>query len=410
MNGLRVLLVGPYPPPYGGIASHLTNLIPGLKQRGVDDVAVVSFGLNDVALQESGATVHRIKSRQRVLQTMVRHARTVSITLSELSHWRLGRRKLLSESVRAASIASIARQHNSNVVSFYQTDESLALLPLRRLWNQRVGIVLTVLGEAYDTPQFFESRKVQVGQLLSAADVRLSSSLHCARSFQKIGLQHPIEAIYYGVDLERFENGEKGKQWRQQRRFEPHDAVALFLGRFTEEMGIDCLLEVIPKLLDANPRLRFVLAGAKGPFSAPANDVSQHFPDRVVILNDVPFDTLPALYAASDIVLAPTRDQHACMGMSIKEAMAASRPVIGSDAGGIPEAIVEGETGFLVPLASDKRVDRRQLTTAIETLTRNPERRAAMGSAARRRAEELFSNEKTVDRILSVFASVQPRS
>jgi len=405
-----VLLVGPYPPPYGGIASHFSNLIPGLKKRGVEDVAVVSFGLKHSDSEETGAIVHRIHVKKRAARTAVTHPKIVATTFRELADWHLGSRKLLAEAVRAAVVARIAARHRSNVVSFYQGDESLALLPLTRIWKRRIGTVLTVFGEVYDAPQFFEPRRVQVGRLLTAADARLSSSLHCARSFSQLGLEHGIEAVYYGVDLDRFRSEDDRLPYRQQHGFQSDDVVVLFVGRFTEDMGIDCLLEIVPSMLKANPALRFLLAGAKGPFTGPARDLSDRLPGKVVILSDVPSATLHAVYAACDIVVTPTRDQHACMGMSIKEAMAASRPVIGSHAGGIPEAIVDQETGFLVPLASDRRIDRGLLVKAIDTLTRNPELRVVMGRAARRRAEELFSNEKTVDRVLSVFASVQPRT
>jgi starch synthase len=96
------------------------------------------------------------------------------------------------------------------------------------------------------------------------------------------------------------------------------------------------------------------------------------------------------------------------MGMSIKEAMAASRPVIGSDAGGIPEAIVHGQTGLLVPLDASRHVDGDALFAAIEQLASDHVGRAAMGAAARRRACDIFSMDRTIDRMGEIFLAARP--
>jgi glycosyltransferase involved in cell wall biosynthesis len=96
------------------------------------------------------------------------------------------------------------------------------------------------------------------------------------------------------------------------------------------------------------------------------------------------------------------------MGMSIKEAMAASRPVIGSLAGGIPEAIVDEETGFLVPLDATRHIDASQLLDRIERLVVDADLRTGMGEAARRRAEAMFSMERTIDRMGEIFVAAMP--
>ena len=407
---LRVLLVGPYPPPFGGVASHLVNLIPGLVARGAEDVCVVSFGNATGRDQKNGATIYRVNARTAAPRALVRRPRITTQTLASLLGWRLGPAGLAREAVKASVIAHVAMVHRSNVVAFYQSNLSLPLLPLRRLWGSRVGVILTVLGGIYDAPDFFEPRRARVGELLAAADARLSSSLHCARSFQELGLHHEIEAVYWGVDLDRFVNDSGGGTFRVQHGVAPTDTMVVFMGRFSEDMGLDAVLEVIPGLLASDSTLKFVLAGSRGPIEEAAASIARDHAGRVVILNNVPFSVQPALYAAADIVLAPTRDQHACMGMSIKEAMAAARPVIGSDAGGIPEAIVDGVTGVLVPLGGDRRIDLRRLVEAIGTLAGDCAIRESMGRAARARAEAIFANEKTVDRIFAVMSAICPDS
>ena len=86
---------------------------------------------------------------------------------------------------------------------------------------------------------------------------------------------------------------------------------------------------------------------------------------------------------AFDVVTVPSHVEP--MGNATIEAMAAGRPVVGSEVGGIPESVLNNETGLLVPPASP-----RDLADAVEQLVRSPELRDTLGSAGRRRATEVF--------------------
>jgi glycosyltransferase involved in cell wall biosynthesis len=86
------------------------------------------------------------------------------------------------------------------------------------------------------------------------------------------------------------------------------------------------------------------------------------------------------------------------------EAMAAARPVVASDIGGLSEILAPGETGLLVAPG-----DAVQLTDAIARLLDDPALRARMGRAARERVE-LFSPERIVPRIVDVYTTVSRRT
>lgn len=91
----------------------------------------------------------------------------------------------------------------------------------------------------------------------------------------------------------------------------------------------------------------------------------------------------PRIVQAFDIIAVPSHEEP--LGNATLEAMAAGRPVVGTRVGGIPEMIVEGETGLLVP-----RSDPAALADAIGSLVRDPQLRAQMSAAARRRAHQTF--------------------
>lgn len=408
-SGLRLLIVGPYPPPFGGIASHLTMLIPGLKARGAEDIAVVSFCDEDGVETIDGGTLYRFSPRRHGGRLL--HPKTwrmAAATASALAGTRLGVQRRIAEATRAALIDEVATRHRSTVVSFYQSDVSLAMVPCSNVWGSRRRLVLTVFGECYDNPAFFAGQTSFLQDFFARPSAVVSSSNHCARSFLKYGVSRPIEAVYYGIDLDRFAASEPRDGYRAELGVTSDELLITYMGRFNEEMGLGRVLAIGPALLQRFPQAKLLLAGAKGPLGATAASFAASFPGRVHVVHDVPFALQPSIYAASDIVLAPSADQHACMGMSIKEAMAASKPVIGSDAGGIPEAIVHDVTGLLVPLDDTLHIDAALLLAAIGHLAGDGKLREAMGRSARKRAEELFAMDVTTDKMARLFMAARP--
>jgi starch synthase len=89
------------------------------------------------------------------------------------------------------------------------------------------------------------------------------------------------------------------------------------------------------------------------------------------------------------------------------EAMACETAVVASAVGGIPEVVVDGETGLLVPYDADAPRDfERALAAALNELVHDPERAAAMGRAGRDRAEQEFAWPAIANQTLDVYHSV----
>lgn len=410
-NGLRLLLRGPYPPPYGGIASLIVSLLPGMRDYGADDVVVLHYGTKNEKKSVDGATVYGFDLKSQVWRLLLpRHWKTVFTVFNTLRDTHLGMRNFFSEAIKTILVDMIANQHRSNVVGFYQSGSALELLPCRKIWGTSRGIALTVFGEVYDSVSFILSHPSLFQRLIDAPDVVLSSSDHCACSFKKIGVERLIEVIYVGVDFERFKDDSTLRtEYRRQLGMAEDAPILMFMGRFHVDMGLDSLINTIPALIQNNKNIMIILAGAKGPLCERAYSCEQTYPLNVKVINDVPFNMQPALYAAADIVLAPSRDQRACMGVSIKEAMAAARPTVATNSGGIPEAIIDGETGVLVPLNSDNNVDEGAFVQAIQQLIDDKARRLEMGHKARERAIDLFGEQKTRERSADVFMRIMPR-
>lgn len=169
--------------------------------------------------------------------------------------------------------------------------------------------------------------------------------------------------------------------------------TVLFVGRLEHHKGIDILLDAIPTVLDAAPRVRFRIIGEdklahrrgrshRARFFA--KEARQRYTSRVSFEGEVDDAVLHQAYATCDIVVSPGR--YESFGLVLIEAMRAAKPVIGCTIGGIPEIIEDEANGLLVPPG-----DVSALTAAILRLARSPEQRKAMG----RRGREIFEDKFT---------------
>ena len=166
----------------------------------------------------------------------------------------------------------------------------------------------------------------------------------------------------------------------------------LYLGVLKEAKGVYELLEAWRSVTAGHPRARLTLAG-----SGEIDRVRRAADDSVETPGWTSGAAKAALLDSASVFVLPSHFE--ALPMAVLEAMAAGLPVVATRVGGIPDVIVDGCEGILV-----EPRDPAALARAIEGLLSDPARRAAMGAAARRRAQETFSAEAIVPRIESIWA------
>jgi len=162
--------------------------------------------------------------------------------------------------------------------------------------------------------------------------------------------------------------------------------VLLCIGRMLETKGFDLAIRALAPLAAKVPGIRLQIAGdgpARGPCAALADSLG--IAARVDFLGWVHPDRISALINAASIVIVPSRWEEAFASVAIQAAQMA-RPVIATDCGGMAEAVVDGETGLLVP-----REDATAICRAVLRLLDDMPAAVAMGERARLRAAELHS-------------------
>ena len=193
-------------------------------------------------------------------------------------------------------------------------------------------------------------------------------------------------------------------------RFRPdggrRDGV-LFVGRLTPHKGVDRLLEALP------PGARLTVVGTAGHDRHPPE---RHYPDHlrrlaqgkdVRFLGAVPDEGLAELYRRAAVLVVPSVHTTCygrriavseLLGLSAIEAMASGTPVVASRLGGLPEVVVDGATGHLVPPG-----DTAALRLVLTRLLDDPGHARRLGDAAYARAASLFTWDACAERCLRAY-------
>jgi len=395
LKGVRVLFVGPYPPPFGGISQHIDTLLPDLVKADADDIAVVTFGRKNTIERINGITVYRFNIKYNIWRIFsLLKFPLIAIVIKEFRGQGLSQYFIIREVIKALIVDTVVTKHKSNVLSNYMATASLELLPLNKYWSGSKGILLTVYGEIFEDPFTIKHKNI-INKLLLIPDYVLSSSCHCANSFKRIGNKRQIEPVFIGVELDDFIDKEKANRFRESHGIQRDKLLVFFMGRMNQDMGLDIVLDTAEALLDSEVKVHLLIAGATGLLSSRAHDLAKQYPERVIVLENISSQQKREFYAAADILVAPSFNERACMGVSIKEAMAASLPVVAGAGGGIPEAVEDGVTGLLVPVSTSGSIDGAKYLVALRKLVIDSELRERFGNAGRKRAENIFSHNIT---------------
>ena len=210
-----------------------------------------------------------------------------------------------------------------------------------------------------------------------------------------------VKVIYNGIDPD-FYHPIFDNSILQKWGVDPNRPFVLFVGRITRQKGISQLIQAIPQI---DPKAQVVLCAGAPDTQELADECKrlieevQKTRDGVVWIQDViPHEELRVLYSHATVFATPSLYEP--FGIINLEAMSCGTPVVGSAVGGIPEIIVDGETGYLVPLKSvsetnfepvDPKAFQTDFASKLNEILANPELAKKMGEVSRKRAVDVFS-------------------
>jgi phosphatidyl-myo-inositol dimannoside synthase len=373
MTGATLLLTNDFPPMPGGEAVWYASMCAAAVRRdpkGADRVLVLAPRLPGDAAFDAQQP-YRIIRRQ--------------VPVSAHPAARLCQLVLLGAA--AFGIAGRGRIRAIHVGHLYLGPIALTLHALRR-----VPYVLYLHGGEMAPYMRFRAIRWIARAVVRRADAVVVNSAFTLRHFADMGILHPrTEIIAPPVDTDRFRPGADGAGIR--RRYGINgEKVLLTVGRLVPRKGHDTIIRALPRVREDVGPVRYLIAGA-GPdeprLRALARDVG--CAEDVVFAGRVADDELPALYAACDVFVMPSRSLAARdglegFGLVFLEAAACAKPTVGGRSGGVADAVVDGTTGLLVdPLDIDG------LCGALTRLLGDAGLAARLGTAGRLHAVALGS-------------------
>jgi phosphatidylinositol alpha-1,6-mannosyltransferase len=237
----------------------------------------------------------------------------------------------------------------------------------------------------------FDAARVIVANSRWTADL-------CRRILVELHLDHVADRIVVvplGTEPERFRpDPVRAAEFRAQRSL-PDGRWLVTVARLVPHKGIDTGIEVLARLADEYPDLRYAVVG-HGTYADTLRTLAAELgvADRVHFLTDVGDDELPGAFAMGEVYLGLSREvglDAEGFGIALLEAGATGLPVVAGASGGIADAVADGESGLLVTPG-----DPEPAADAVRHLLADPVLARRLGDAARQRVVERFTWQRVV--------------
>jgi N-acetyl-alpha-D-glucosaminyl L-malate synthase BshA len=298
----------------------------------------------------------------------------------------------------AAKMAEVAREYRLDLFHVhYAIPHAIAgLLAQQMLGDGAPRLVTTLHGTDVtlvgQDRSFFEITRFGIER---SDGVTAVSEFLRRMTLDELGVRNAIDVVPNFVDIARHCAGRGVPDRAALAR--PEERILLHMSNFRPVKRVVDIVRVFERVQREIPAV--LLMVGDGPERASAQALAR----RLGVADKVRFlgrqDNIEEFTGVADLYLLPSELES--FGLSALEAMACGVPVIGSDAGGLPEVVAHGETGYLLPVGDIEGMASR----AIELL-RDAAAHQRMSSAARRRVEEHFDAEQIVSQYEHVYERV----
>ena len=209
-----------------------------------------------------------------------------------------------------------------------------------------------------------------------------------------------IARIHYGLEPESLLAQATPQYVRERFQIPAHCPIIGTIGRLTEQKGHRYLLQAVQQVVAVFPELRVIIIG-DGELRAESQRLAQELKiaANVIFTGNLPHEEALHVLSGLDIFVFPSLWEG--FGLVLLEAMAFKKPVVASNVSAIPESVVDGQTGLLMPPR-----DAAKLAHALTTLLSQRELAAQMGAAGYRYLAEHFTVTNMVDATARLYQQV----
>ena len=388
-----------YPPAiYGGAGVHVAELVRALRERGDLDVRVHAFG---EPRDEEGTTGHpdlaELAGANAALTTL-----GVDLLLAAASEG--------ADLVHSHTWYANMGGHLAALMGDIPHVVSAHSLEPMRPWKAEQ------LGGGYRVSSWVEKTAYEAADAVIAVSAGMREDI--LRSYPSIDPER-VKVVHNGIDSQLWQ-AQRDEDVVRRHGVDPDRPSVIFVGRITRQKGLPYLLRAAAEL---PPEVQLVLlAGAPDTPEIQAEvegliETLRETRDGVVwVPTMLPRNEVVAMLSSATVFVCPS--VYEPLGIVNLEAMACELPVVATATGGIPEVVVHGETGWLVPIdqvqdGTGTPVDPDRfvadLAAALTDAVSDTARAERMGLAGRRRAVESFSWASIGDQTIEVYLDVLRR-
>lgn len=296
-------------------------------------------------------------------------------------------------------LAALIRKNGYNVVHTQASFDLWLLVPALKILGNTIPLLLTKQVGSFITKKDFLHRWIYDRLTFAIAiSTLIKKNLldTCPLTDDKIMLLHN------GIDINRFnhENADPQKV-RKEFGIEKNEIIIGMMARFSPGKGHEEFLNAAKVLNEKYSSLRFLVVGeasrGEDDYAAKIKKLADDYKLHDLVFTGFRSDT-PEILAAMDIFVFPSHAE--AFGIALAEALAMGKPSVCSNADGVLDIAVDGETSLLF---ENKNVD--DLIRKVSLLIESPDLRKRFSLAARYRAVEHFDLEKLTDQVVDIYQS-----
>lgn len=232
---------------------------------------------------------------------------------------------------------------------------------------------------------------------------------HATKNFWEDHQDHrPSAVVWNGVESTSLSSSKTAGTIKAELFKLPKSSLVIgLIGRINRWKGQNLLLDAFKELCRSNQQIGLVFVGS----APPGQDFLVHALEKQIVADGlservkiIPFQRqIGDVWAAIDIAVVPSTEPEP-FGLVAVEAMLHEKPVVAAAHGGLAEIVADGETGFLFEPGNSAA-----LVTALQILLNSPEKRLAMGSKGKHRAETQFGLKRYIDEIEQLCLNITKR-
>jgi len=260
--------------------------------------------------------------------------------------------------------------------------------------------VVSARGNDLDRAIFDGQKAAHIFYALQNASMITTNATELMRKCRALAPAREATLIPNGVAADLFTPGPASPELRQSLGLGDGPVIG-FSGELRAKKGLNALLLAFRELAQKRPASLLLVGGVRPGSDAETLQVfEKQNPDlQIYTIPPVALEKMPEYYRLMDVLVSPSL--HDGLPNAVLEAMSCGLPVVGTYAGGLPDAIVDGESGLLAPPG-----DAQALANAVENLLAEPDLRKRLGEQARIRVQEKFTLQQELQGNLDVYQKI----